>query len=212
MNINKFISQVRSSNKYVFDDNLISDRYIYTVGVNTASLLVKQEVNKRRLLNSDNLFVAYECLDLQLVNLTECGVDSCNKGRRSKDKLPELEEGIYGYTIQGVYNLDNSEEIFPTTLREAINISKLRRQPTKINYLIKDSYLYILNPDIEAVNVYLYTPVDTSKLSECDSMYEAELKLPGYLRKSFFEMVDAALINYHKFGKDITDDNLDQGQ
>jgi hypothetical protein len=121
MNINEFISQVRSSNKYIFDDNLISDRQIFNTGRTIASMLIKQEVNKRRLLNSDNVFTPIECLDLKLVDLTECGVDSCNKGRRSMNQLPELEEGIFGYTIQGVYNIDNSEEIFPTTIREFIN-------------------------------------------------------------------------------------------
>jgi hypothetical protein len=212
MNISEFISQVRSSNKYIFDDNLITDRQIFNTGRTIASLLVKQEINKRRLLNSDNVFTPIECLDLKLVDLTECGVDSCNKGRRSVEQLPELEEGIFGYTIQGVYNLDNSQEIFPTTLREYINLSKLRRKPQKEFYLIKNRYLYILNPDIEAVNIYLYSPDNTFELDACESMYEGQIKLPNYLKKSFYDLVNAELLNYHKFGKDVTDDNLDQDQ
>lgn len=212
MNISEFISQVRSSNKYIFDDNLITDRQIFNTGRTIASLLVKQEINKRRLLNSDNVFTPIECLDLKLVDLTECGVDSCNKGRRSVEPLPELEEGIFGYTIQGVYNLDNSQEIFPTTIREYINLSKLRRKPQKEFYLIKNRYLYILNPDIEAVNIYLYSPDNTFELDPCESMYEGQIKLPNYLKKSFYDLVNAELLNYHKFGKDVTDDNLDQDQ
>jgi len=209
MNINEFISQVRSSNKYIFDDNLISDRQIFNTGRTIASVLIKQEVNKRRLLNSDNVFTPIECLDLKLVDLTECGVDSCNKGRRSLKQLPELEEGIFGYTIQGVYNLDNSEEIFPTTIREFINLDKLRRKPNKLYYMIKNKYLYILNPDIIAVNIYIYSPDNTFELTECQSMYEGELKLPPYLKKSFYDMINSELLNYHRMGKDITDDNVD---
>ena len=209
MNINEFISQVRSSNKYIFDDNLISDRHIFNTGRTIASVLIKQEVNKRRLLNSDNVFTPIECLDLKLVDLTECGIDSCNKGRRSLNPLPELEEGIFGYTIQGVYNLDNSEEVFPTTIREFINLDKLRRKPNKQYYMIKNKYLYILNPDIVAVNIYIYSPDNTFELTECQSMYEGEIKLPPYLKKSFYDMVSAELINYHKMGKDIADDNVD---
>ena len=209
MNINEFISQVRSSNKYIFDDNLISDRHIFNTGRTIASVLIKQEVNKRRLLNSDNVFTPIECLDLKLVDLTECGIDSCNKGRRSLNPLPELEEGIFGYTIQGVYNLDNSEEVFPTTIREFINLDKLRRKPNKQYYMIKNKYLYILNPDIVAVNIYIYSPDNTFELTECQSMYEGEIKLPPYLKKTFYDMINAELLNYHKMGKDITDDNVD---
>lgn len=209
MNINEFISQVKSSNKYIFDDNLISDRQIFNTGRTIASVLIKQEVNKRRLLNSDNVFTPIECLDLKLVDLTECGIDSCNKGRRSLNPLPELEEGIFGYTIQGVYNLDNSEEIFPTTIREFINLDKLRRKPNKLYYMIKNKYLYILNPDIVCVNIYIYSPDNTFELTECQSMYEGELKLPPYLKKTFYDMISSELLNYHKMGKDITDDNVD---
>ena len=43
-------------------------------------------------------------------------------------------------------------------------------------------------------------------------MYEGELKLPNYLKKSFYDLVNSELLNYHKFGKDVTDDNLDQEQ
>jgi len=209
MNINEFISQVRSSNKYIFDDSLISDRQIFNTGRTIASVLIKQEVNKRRILNSDNVFTPIECLDLKLVDLTECGIDSCNKGRRSLNPLPELEEGIFGYTIQGVYNIDNSEEIFPTTIREFINLDKLRRKPNKLYYMIKNKYLYILNPDIVAVNIYIYSPDNTFELTECQSMYDGEIKLPPYLKKTFYDMINAELINYHKMSKDLTDDNVE---
>lgn len=210
MLVSEFISQVRSSNIQLYDDNSISDRFIYKVGKNITSLLVKRELNLRRLLNSDNIFTSLECLCLKLVNLNECGVDSCNKARRSQEKLPILEEGIYGYSIQGVYNIDNSEEIYPTTFREYINVSKLRYKSNKINYIVKDKYLYILNPEIENVNVYLYSVDNSASLEPCQSMYEAELKIPGYLHKSLFDMVNAELINYIRMPKDVTDNNLDE--
>jgi hypothetical protein len=125
------------------------------------------------------------------------------------NQLPELEEGIFGYTIQGVYNIDNSEEIYPTTIREFINLDKLRRKPNKLYYMIKNKYLYILNPDIVAVNIYIYSPDNTFELTECQSMYDGEIKLPPYLKKTFYDMVNSELINHHKMGKDLNDDNVD---
>lgn len=210
MKINNLISKVRSSQKWIFDDNLISDRLIYSIAIPKASLLLKQEVNKRRLLNSDNVFTPYECLDLKLVDLHECGIDASGKARRSVKKLPQLHEGIYNYTIQGCYNIDNSEEIFPTTIREYINLSKLRYKPNKLYYIIKDGYLYILDKDIENVNIYLYTNELTE--TDCTSAYDHEFKFPTYLEDSLYEMINSSLMNYHKFGQDVTDDNLDESK
>lgn len=212
MKINKLISQIRSSNLYLFDDNLISDRTIYNALANKAALLVKREVNQRKLLNSDNIFTPIECLDLKSVNGTECGVDSCNKVRRSREKLPKLEEGIYNYVIQGVYNIDNSEEIYPTTIREFINLSKLRFKPKKEYYMIKNGYLYVMNPDIENVNIYVYTNELVQKKGDCSSAYEHEFRIPGYLIDSLYQMVNSDFINLHKLPKDITDNNLEEKQ
>lgn len=210
MNIKTLIAQVRSQNKYIFDDDLISDRRIFNIARTIASTLVKREVNLRKLLNSDSIFTPIECLHLKTVDLTECGINSYNKVRRSNEPLPPIEEGIYGYTIQGVYNLDNSEEILPTTNRQYINISKFRVKPKKALYLIKNNYLYILDPDIQNVNLYIYTPDNSFQLSDCQSMYDADLKIPNYLTKSLYDMINAELINYHKYPKDITDNNLEE--
>lgn len=212
MTIGEVISRIKSSNKYLFDDNLISDRFVYSIAKSTASLLVKQEINKRKLLNSDNVFTAIECLNLKETDLTECGINSCNKVRRSNDKLPKLEEGLYNYTIQGVYNIDNSEEIYFTTTREYINLSKLRFKPNKIYYTIKNGYIYVLDNDIENINIYIYSPDDSFLQGDCDYIYDAEFKFPTYLEDNLFSIIDNKLINYHKFGKDITDNNLEEQQ
>lgn len=185
---------------------------IYNLASAKASVLIKREINSRKLLNSDNVFTAIECLDLISANGTECDVDACNKVRRSKDKLPRLEESIYSYAIQGVYNIDNSEEIFPTNTREFINLSKLRFRPNKEYYIIKNGYLYVLNPDIENVNIYLYTTELKRAKGDCRSAYQHEFKIPEYLLDALYKMINDDLINYHKFEKDITDNNLEEKQ
>lgn len=209
MNIGEFISQIRTSNKWLFDDDLITDRHIFNVGRRAALMLIKQEVNKRRLLNSDNIFTSLECENLEMVDATECGIDSNNKVRRSQ-RLPELEEGIFGYTIQGVFNLINSEEIYPTTVREHINTSKLRFKADKLTYIIKDRMIYVMDKDIECINIYIYLPDNTSQLSDCQSMYDGEIKIPGYLEKGFYDTVNQELINMHKVMGDMNDNNVDK--
>lgn len=212
MTVGEVISTVKSLNKDLFDDSLISDRFLYKIISSTANELIKRELNQRKLLNSSNVFTPLECLPLKEVSITECNIDSCNKIRRSVDKLPKLSEGIYDYAIQGVYNVNNSEEIFPTSIREYINLSKLRFKPVKEYYLIKDDYLYILNPNIESVNIYAYFSDTFFKMDKCSSYYEAEFKIPQYLEKSLYSIVRNDLIDYNKKGKDITDNNLEEKQ
>lgn len=210
MKINELISKVRSSQRWIADDDMMSDRLLFSMIITKASLLIKREINARKLLNSDNVFTPYECLNLKLTDLNKCGIDCSGRARRSVNKLPKLQEGIYNYTIQGVYNIDNSREIYPTTIREFINRSKLRYKPKDIYYIIKDGYLYILDLDVESVNIYLYT--NDLIENDCRSAFEHEFKFPGYLEDSLFEMVAASLINYHRYPKDVTDNNLEENQ
>jgi len=74
------ISRVRSMNKLVSQDNLISDRMIRDEILSSSSLLIKRETNLRRLWNSQNLFSNIKCLKMTDVPLSECCdyVSPCN--------------------------------------------------------------------------------------------------------------------------------------
>lgn len=204
----EIISQIRSANKYIQDDNLITDRFIYRLAKTKAALLLKRELSQRKLGISDNVFQQIECLELIETNGTEC--DISQTVARSKYRLPQIEEGLYSYFIQGVFNIDNSEEIYPTSMREFINNSKLRVKSNKSYYIIKDRYLYVLNPDVKAVNLYAYFTETIVEQPECMSMYDREFKLPPYLLDGLFSLCNEALINYHKLPVDTEDDNKPQ--
>ncbi len=200
------ISRLRSANKYISNDaaDFVSDRFLYSLAKTKAGLLLKREINQRRLLTSDSVYQNVECLKLIKTKGTEC--DISQDVRRSKNQLPQIEEGLYSYFIQGVFNVDNSEEIYPTTIREFINLSKLRIRSNKSYYLIKNRYLYILNPDVEAVNIYAYF-TESIELDSCKSMYEREFKFPPYLFDNLFELCNQSLLNYHRMGQDTQDNN-----
>lgn len=212
MNNNELISKVRGLLKQIMDDNLISDRLIYYTARPIAVTLIKREINLRKLSNSDNIFTPIECLNLIKTTYTECGIPCENIIRRSRERLPKLEEGIYNYIIQGVYNIDNSEEIFPTTIREQQNIANLRFKPFNKYYLIKDRYLYIFDKFIENVNMYVYISDNTLFLDDCESAYDAKFSIPGYLEDTLCQMIVAQLTAYMSKPKDITDDNLENLQ
>jgi len=206
----ELISRLKNANKFLADDDLISDRYLYALLKQKASVLIKREGNLRKLLTSDNVYQNYECVDLILVNGTECDL-SCPV-RRTKKRLPTIEEGQYSYFIQGVFNPANSVEIHPTTIRDFINHSKLRIKSPKKFYTIKDGYLYVLDPDVEMVNIYAYFTESIEDIDgiNCVSMYDKQFKIPAYLIDSLIELCNQSLINYHKLPAEQEDNNRDE--
>ena len=58
------ISRLKNANKFLADDDVISDRYLYSLLKQKASVLIKREGNLRKLLTSDNVYQNYECVDL----------------------------------------------------------------------------------------------------------------------------------------------------
>lgn len=204
------ISRLKNANKFLADDDLISDRYLYSILKQKASVLIKREANLRKLLTSDNVYQNYECVDLMLVNGSECDLNC--PIRRTKNKLPKIEEGLYSYFIQGVFNTSNSVEIFPSTIRDYINHNQLRIKSPKKFYTIKDSYLYVLDPDVECINIYAYFTESIEDLdgTQCVSMYDKEFKIPAYLIDSLIELCNQSLINYHKLPVEQEDNNRDE--
>ena len=206
MTISDVISRIKLANKFISDDDFMSDRFIYNTLKTKASALLRREINLRKLLTSDNVYSAYECVELILAPGAECDLN-CDI-RRSKKKLPKIEEGLYSYFIQGVFNTSNSEEIFPTTIRDFINHTRLRIKSKKSYYTIRNGYLYVLNPDVEAINMYAYF-TEPMSMRPCTSMYEQEFKFPEYLLESLFELTNQSLITYHKLAPEPFSDNKD---
>ena len=66
----------------------------------------------------------------------------------------------------------------------------------------------MLNPDVEAVNMYAYF-TEPLNPSPCMSMYEQEFKFPEYLLDSLLEMTNQSLVNYHKLPLEPFSDNND---
>ena len=205
----ELISRIKSANKFIADDDLISDRFIYTMLKSKAAVLLRREINARKLLTSDNVYQPYECLDLILAPGSECDL-GCPI-RRTKDKLPKIDEGLYSYFIQGVYNLNNSEELFPTSIRDFINHSRLRIKTPKKYYTLRNGYLYVLDPDIESINMYAYFTESLEDMDGkmCMSMYDKTFYFPDYLVDALVEMCNQSLINYHKLPLELEDNNRD---
>jgi hypothetical protein len=204
------IARVKSANKFITSDDLISDRFIYNLLKSKASVLIKREINLKKLLMSDSIYQAYECICLIEAPGAECDL-GCPI-RRTAKKLPKIEEGLYSYFIQGVFNTSNSEELFPTSIRDFINHSRLRVKTNRSYYTIRNGYLYILNPDVESVNMYAYftESIEDMDGTQCLSMYDKEFKIAAYLVDGLLQLVNQDLINYHKMPVEQEDNNRDE--
>jgi hypothetical protein len=228
----KLVSDVRSMHKLLSTDASITDRAILSEIRSNSLLLIKRETNLRKLWATDTLFTTLPCLELIEVPISECCgyVDPCTIAR-SKYKLPAIAEGNYQYVIQGVYSINalggSGTKIKEVTVSRYTNMLQLAARNTKdIYYMIVNDYIYITNPNIQAIRVaaffteevpneLLYPDCccgETISHSDgiCTNPLDKEFPLPGYLEMQTLELSSKKLLGtYFSIKSDITADGID---
>ena len=204
------ISELRKTNALMEYDSMISDRYLLTVARKYGLLLLQRETNKRKLWNTENSFYVIPCLEMQQVPLADCiSYKSDKMISRSKLPLPKIEQGYYGYLVQGVYDIEGGHEIYPTSTRQYINILKRKFKPNALHWWIHDEYLYIDSEDLEKVKLVAYfsnrdvdltkynacSPVPCDSCPDCREPLDEDFKCPGYLLSQVIQMANQELAN-----------------
>ena len=217
------ISEVRSSNKLINSDNNITDRTIYGILKRSATLLIKRETNLRRLWNSPNVFTPIECLPMIPVPLSEC----CEYQHpcmvaRSKEKIPQISEGIFGLLIQSVFSPGRRRFDY-ATLERFINILRMNLRNTKKYFWVYNDYLYVSDESIEFVDVLAYFDDDFDPAiysscykgpdMSCVNPLDREFPVPSYLEKQLLDLVDEKLMKtYFRHIVDKQSNNKDEEQ
>lgn len=220
----KIISDIRSMNKLLSSDAMITDRVIYGEAKSASLLLIKRDTDRRRLWQSPNLFDKLQCLEMEECPLAECCeyTSPCNIAR-SKLEIPKIAEGIFGLLIQMCSSVDNSTKFTEVTPSRYANILKLGLRTKKVYFWIFNRHVYVSNPDTKAVNFFAFFEEDipnsllfpdncpcTTNISPCTSILDQEFKCPGYLEKTVKDMVAEGLLKkYFNTGIDKTSDNKD---
>lgn len=227
----KLVSDVRSTHKLLSTDSLITDRAILSEVRNNSLLLIKRETNLRKLWATDTLFTTIPCLEMCEVPLSECCnyVDECTIAR-SKEKLPRISEGNYQYVIQGVYSINalggKSTKFKEISVNRFINLLKLPVIKKEYYFWISNGYLYISNPDMQAVrfvgffeedipNSILFPPDcdcgrNYTNEEYCINPLDKEFALPGYLEQQVLQLTSQKLLStYFAIKTDITEDGVD---
>lgn len=198
----ELVSKIRSLNKLLNSDNNITDRVIFKECKDNARVLIKRETNQRKLWNSPNIFTTIKCLEMTPVPLSEC----CDYRHpcmvaRSKMKIPQISEGIFGLLVQSVYS-PGRQKFDYADLNRFVNILSLKLKNTKKYYWVYDGYLYVSDENIEFVDVVAYfddefNPADYSTCEvedqSCINPMDKEFPIPSYLESSLESLVNDTL-------------------
>jgi hypothetical protein len=230
--LRKLVSDVRSMHKLLSTDGLITDRAIASEIRNNTLLLVKRETNLRKLWATDTLYTTIPCLEMTEVPVSECCdyQDPCSVARTTF-KIPKIAEGNYQYVIQGVYSINalsgKGKKIKEITINRYINLLRLPYIKNEEYYWITNGYLYVSNPNIQAIRLVAMfegdVPNDVLYPQNCDcgsqgpsdedwcmNPLDKPYSLPGYLEKQVLELASQKLLStYFKINDDKTQDNKD---
>lgn len=221
------VSRIRGTHRLLSSDAALNDRAILAELNSVKALLIKRELNLRKLSATDSIYTIIPCLEMQQVPLSEC----CNYVdtrfiARSKEPLPAIAESNYLYAIQGVFAIDQKIKLKEITPTRYINLLKLKARVEEVYYWIQNHYLYVTNPDVNTVrisasfegevpNSVLYPEdCDCAKsvsLDElCKNPLDKDFKCPTYLIQNVVDMTSNELLRtYFNIPIDRQSDNAD---
>lgn len=220
------ISRVRITNKLLSSDNIISDRAVAAELKSKAIMLIRRETNLRRLWATSTIFNEIPCLEMEPVPLASCcEYKSDMMISRSKYKLPQISEGIYGYLIQSVMNVEKRKEFNYVPLNEYLNYLKIYPDFRKPVFWINDRYVYVSDPEALVISISAYFEDDIPKnllfpdcvcnakkppYDECKNPLDLQFKCPGFLEDNCVSMTAKYLLEtYFRLEDDKTSDNKD---
>lgn len=207
----------RTQVKEINGDKYLSDRAILADLTSVRNLLVKREIDKRKLKDIDSIYTTIPCLEMIPVPLAECcSYKSPCTIRRSKYKLPKVGESIWGYIIEGVWNIDGKISFDKGSAKSYANLLDLLNKNPMI-YWIQNNYLYVSDEDIEIIRTRLFLEdlELNPKLFKCSEEFQAlscqnplddSFKCPGYLIQN---VVDVAVQKYASLTRVLPNDQTD---
>lgn len=223
--LRQIVSDIRSMNKLISSDNSCTDRFIASEVRTCSSLLIRREMLLRKLWNTPTVFTTLKCLQMCEVPLAECcSYKSPCTIRKSQCKIIGIADlGTFGLAIQGVFNIDGTKKFKETNPSEYENILKLGIKNKTNFYWFQDQYLYIADPDVEAVNLIAY--FEELKLegdncqcagtenAPCTNPLDLPFKCPDYLVNNVKTIVNQSIARiYRPALPDQTSDEKDDAR
>jgi hypothetical protein len=188
--IGESVSRVRNVLKAVKEDPFLTDRFIYSIIIKYAKVLIRRQDNEDKIMRFQSLFDVLPCVELIEVDKIEAccvGVRTKCKIMRTKDKLPQLLEGAYGPLFRSVSSIDGSEEMFktyPTTYTAMSHTTNFKYNKKKYFWYL-NGYLYFPNIEWEAVRIEGLWDEDVNQykceVAVCTPRQDQPMRIPEYL-------------------------------
>ena len=214
-------SRVRNVLKAVKEDPFMTDRFLYSLIMKYAKLLIYRQDQKGKIKEYTNLFSVIPCMELIEVDK----VDACCIGirtgctfRRTKDKLPQLVDGAKGPIFRAVTTLDQSqrlEETYATIYTNYTKTSSFKYITSKYFWYI-DGYIYIPNVDWEGIRIEAIFDGDTSAFdctattNDCIPEQDRLMAVPENLFAEIEQMVLKEILTSGQIPSDGQDDSQSQ--
>ena len=189
--IGDIISRVRNQLKGEFQDAFMTDRFIYSMVIKYAQLLMRRQDHANKLMKFNSVWQTLPFLELIDVDKVEAECSGIQSGitiKRTKDKLPTFFEGYWGPLIRTVSSIDGSIECQPTQPGTFTSMSKttsFRYNKTKYFWFLND-YIYLPNVYWDAIKLEGVFEEDVSSFScddndDCVPRYEQQINIPEFL-------------------------------
>ena len=152
------VSRVRNVIKGVTEDAFLTDRFLYTLILKYAKMLIRRQDNEDKIMQFQSLFEVLPCVELIEIDKIEAccgGIRSGCTFMRTKEKIPAVLEGSYGPLFRSITSIDSSIELyytFPTVYTSIANSTNFKYNKNKY-YWYLDGHLYFPNIDWESIRV-----------------------------------------------------------
>jgi hypothetical protein len=213
--IGEVISRVRNTLKAVKEDAFLTDRTIYSSLLKYSKTLAKREDDKYRLMKISSIFQVLPYIELIDVDKVEAGCIGVYSGcyfKRSKEKLPNILDGMFGPIIRTVSSIDGTIEMFRTEPGTWVSMTKTTTFKYNKNkyFWYLNGYLYAPNVDWEAIRMeaIFEGQVDTCNTDDCLVKQDQPFALPEYL----FSEVEQFVIKELTLSMQVPGDGSDDSQ
>jgi hypothetical protein len=189
--IGDVISRIRGQVKAEVQDAFMTDRYIYSLILKFAQLLMRRQDHANKLMKFNSVWQSLPFVELIEVDKVEAHCSGIKSGctiMRTKDKLPTFMEGYWGPLIRTVSSIDGSIELQPTnpgTYTSMTKTTSFKYNTTKY-YWYLNGYIYMPNIAWDAILVEGVFEGDISKWTcdtddNCIPRYKQQMNIPEFL-------------------------------
>ncbi|TXG78744.1 hypothetical protein E6Q11_00400 [Candidatus Dojkabacteria bacterium] len=211
-------SRVRNVLKAVKEDPFLTDRFLYSLIMKYAKVLIRRQENEGKIYGHSALFKELPCVELIDVDRVEAcciGIKTGCTFKRTKDKLPTFLEGTYGPIIRAVTTIDQSQRLQFTHPTAYTNLSKSTyfKYNKQKYYWYLNGYIYVPNVEWEAIRIEAMFDESVEELlcstdpGECVVEQERTIAVPDYLFAEIEQMVLQELYPSLKVPTDGADDS-----